>query len=36
MEVDLGGKYNFVFDMPTYWENLLKVTGDPYKVIEYK
>lgn len=36
MEVDLGGKYNFAFDMPTYWSTLLKVTGEPYKVIEYK
>lgn len=36
MEVALGGHYNFAFDMPTYWSSLLKTTGEPYKVIEYK
>lgn len=36
MEVALGGHYNFDFDMSTYWSSLLKTTGEPYKVIEYK
>jgi hypothetical protein len=36
MEVDLGGEYNFAFDIDTYWNSLLEATGKPYKVIEYK
>lgn len=36
LEVSLGGRYNFEFDMPTYWNRLLEITGNPYKVIEYK
>ncbi|KAI8638790.1 CRAL-TRIO domain-containing protein [Parasitella parasitica] len=36
MEVSLGGQYNFAFDIDTYWSALLRETGDPYKVIEYK
>ncbi|KAI8354048.1 CRAL-TRIO domain-containing protein [Blakeslea trispora] len=36
MEVDLGGKYNFEFEINTYWEKLLEKTGNPFKVIDYK
>ncbi|GAA5803133.1 CRAL-TRIO domain-containing protein [Helicostylum pulchrum] len=36
LEAGLGGRYNFAFDMPTYWNRLLETTGKPYKVIEYK
>lgn len=36
LEVALGGRYNFSFDMPTYWSKLLETTGKPCKVIEYK
>ncbi|KAI8982424.1 CRAL-TRIO domain-containing protein [Mycotypha africana] len=35
MEISLGGKYNFAFDPNVYWADLLKITGDPYQVIEY-
>lgn len=36
MEVELGGKYNFAFDISSYWSSLLKVTGEPFSAIEYK
>lgn len=36
MEVELGGKFNFAFDISTYWDSLLKVTGEPFNAIEYK
>lgn len=36
MEVDLGGKYNFGFDIDTYWPELLEKTGNPYKFIDYR
>ncbi|KAI8333204.1 CRAL-TRIO domain-containing protein [Choanephora cucurbitarum] len=36
MEVDLGGKYNFEYEVNAYWQKLFEYTGNPFKVIEYK
>ncbi|KAI8883580.1 CRAL/TRIO domain-containing protein [Backusella circina FSU 941] len=36
METELCGTYSFSFNIDIYWKRLLEVTGDPYKVIDYK
>ncbi|KAI9282576.1 CRAL-TRIO domain-containing protein [Sporodiniella umbellata] len=36
LEVDFGGRFNFLFEIGAYWSSLLEKTGNPYKVIDYK
>ncbi|KAG0189900.1 hypothetical protein DFQ28_002785 [Apophysomyces sp. BC1034] len=35
LEVEFGGKHNFEFQIEQYWNQLLDVTGRPYKTIDY-
>ncbi|ORX63165.1 CRAL/TRIO domain-containing protein [Hesseltinella vesiculosa] len=35
LETEYGGDFAFKFDIDTYWDRLLQVTGKPYKIIDY-
>lgn len=35
LECDFGGRFNFSYEIESYWSALLEKTGNPYKIIEY-
>jgi hypothetical protein len=35
LECDYGGKFNFTYEIESYWSSLLEKTGNPYKIIDY-
>ncbi|CAO3607247.1 unnamed protein product [Cunninghamella echinulata] len=35
IETEFNGKYHFEFSIDTYWTQLLELTGNPYKIIDY-